>query len=75
MFAEPTCAPLGALSLIGSSNYNHLLFTVSLYRIGVLGFWGSVLVAVLVVLVSSTSLTALPGAIGVEVRGRAQEGG
>ena len=26
-FAEPTCAPLGALSLIGSSNYNHLLFT------------------------------------------------
>ena len=30
----------------------------------------SVLVAVLV---SSTSLTALPGAIGVEVRGRAQE--
>ena len=37
---HPTCAPLGALSLIGSSNYNHLLFTVSLYRIGVLGFWG-----------------------------------
>ena len=37
---QPTCAPLGALSLIGSSNYNHLLFTVSLYRIGVLGFWG-----------------------------------
>ena len=40
--AQPTCAILGALSLIGSSNYNHLLFTVSLYRIGVLGFWGTV---------------------------------
>ena len=38
---QPTCAPLGALSLIGRSNYNHLLFTVSLYRYGVLGFWGN----------------------------------
>ena len=33
-----------------------------------------VFTAVLVSLVSSTSLTALPGAIGVEVRGREQEG-
>ena len=40
LFAEPTCAPLGALSLIGSSNYNHLLFTECLERDGVLGFWG-----------------------------------
>ena len=39
--AQPTCAILGALSLIGSNSYNHLLFTVSLYRIGVLGFWGT----------------------------------
>ena len=38
---HPTFATLGALSLIGTNNYNHLLFTVSLYRIGVLGFWGN----------------------------------
>ena len=51
---------------------------------GFLASWGSsvlqscivlagVFTAVLVSLVSSTSLTALPGATGVEVRGRAQE--
>ena len=34
---QATCATLGALSLIIIRPYNHLLFTVSLYRIWVFG--------------------------------------